>query len=94
MPAEFGFKRKTCIPFNLIQPVLHSENLVKHKKAKYQKYILIIVQREATQSSLFVNLQLHSTCVYCQPHPSSVHKTVTTASGTVQLPLSNVAKLA
>ena len=57
------------------------------------KYILIIVQRDATQSSLFIILlQVHSTCFGCQPHPSSgVHKTVTTASGTVQLPPSNVA---
>ena len=45
--------------------------------------ILIIVQRYATQSSLFIILQVHSTCFGCQPHPSSgVHKTVTTASGT------------
>jgi hypothetical protein len=53
--------------------------------------VLIIVQRDATQSSLFIILQVHSTCFVCQPHPSSgVHKTVTTASGTghifVQLP--------
>ena len=55
----------------------------------------MIVQRDATQSSLFIILQVHSTCFGCQPHPSSeVHKTVTTASGTVQLPPSNVAKLA
>jgi len=45
--------------------------------------ILIIVQRNATQSSLFIILQVHSTCFGCQPHPSSgVHKTVSTASGT------------
>jgi len=57
--------------------------------------ILIIVQRAATQSSLFIILQVHSTCFGCQPHPSTgVRKTVTTASGTVQLPPSNVAKLA
>jgi hypothetical protein len=60
--------------------------------------ILIIVQRDTTQSSLFIILQVHSTCFGCHPHPSSgVHKTVTTASGTgyifVQLPPSNVAKL-
>ena len=56
--------------------------------------ILIIVQRDATQSSLFIILQVHSACFGCQPHPSSgVHKTVTTASGTVQLPPANVAKL-
>ena len=45
--------------------------------------ILIIVERDTTQSSLFIILQVHSTCFACQPHPSSgVHKTVTTASGT------------
>jgi hypothetical protein len=55
---------------------------------------IIIVQRDATQSSLFIILQVHCTCFGCQPHPSSgVHKTVSTSSGTVQLPPSNVAKL-
>ena len=45
--------------------------------------ILIIVQRDATQSSLFIILQVHCSCFGCQPHLSSgVHKTVTTASGT------------
>ena len=45
--------------------------------------ILIIVQRDATQSSLFIILQVRSARFGCQPHPSSgVHKTVTTASGT------------
>jgi hypothetical protein len=45
--------------------------------------ILIIVQWDATQSSPFIILQVHSTCFGCQTHPSSgVHKTVTTASGT------------
>jgi len=45
--------------------------------------ILITVQQDATQSSLFVILQVHSTCFRCQPHPSSgAHKSVTTASGT------------
>ena len=45
--------------------------------------MLIIVQRDATQSSLFTILQVQSTCFGCQPHPSSgVHKTVTEASGT------------
>ena len=35
------------------------------------------------ESSLFIILQVHSTCFGHQPHPSSVvHKTVTTASGT------------
>jgi len=47
---------------------------------------LIIVQRDATQSSLFIILQVHSTCFGCQPYPSSVvHKTVTTASGTCHI---------
>jgi len=45
-------------------------------------FILIIVQRNATQSSLFIILTVHCTCFGCQPHPSSgLHKTVTTASG-------------
>jgi len=57
--------------------------------------ILIITQRDATQSSLFIILQVHSTCFGRQPHPSSGgHKTVTTASGTgnifVQVSPSNV----
>jgi hypothetical protein len=44
--------------------------------------VLIIVQRDTTQSSIFIILQVHSTCFGCQPHPlSGVHKTVTTASG-------------
>ena len=56
--------------------------------------MLITVQLDATQSSLFIILQVHSTCSGCQTHPSSgVNKTVTTASGTVQLPPSNVATL-
>ena len=42
--------------------------------------VSIIVQRVATQSSLFIILLVHSTCFGCQPYPSSgVHKTVTTA---------------
>ena len=61
----------------------------------HRRSILIIVQQDATQSSLFIILQVHSTSFGCQPHPSSgVHKTITTASGTVQLPPSNVANLA
>ena len=56
--------------------------------------MLIIVQRDATQSSLFIILRVHSTCFGFQPHPSSeVHKIVTTASGTVQLPPYSVARL-
>ena len=46
--------------------------------------VSIIVQRDATQSSLFIILQVHPTCFGCQLHPSTgVHKTVTTAFGTV-----------
>ena len=45
-------------------------------------------------NSLFIILQVHSTCFGCQPHPSSgVQKTLTTVSATVQLPPSNVATL-
>ena len=43
--------------------------------------IIITVQRDATQSSLLIILQAHSTCFGCQPHPSWVHNTVNTASG-------------
>ena len=57
-------------------------------------HILIIVQRDVTQNSLFIILQVHSTYFGRQTHPSRVHKTVNTAFGTVQLPLSNVAILA
>jgi hypothetical protein len=43
--------------------------------------ILIPVQRDATQSSLFIIMQIHSTCLRYQPHLSSgVHKTVTNVS--------------
>jgi len=44
---------------------------------------LFNIVRDATLSSLFIILQVHSICFRCQPHPSlGVHKTVTTASGT------------
>ena len=60
----------------------------------HRSSVLTIVQTDATQSSLFIILQVHFTCIGCQTHPSSgVHKTVTTASGTVQVPPANVAKL-
>ena len=68
------------------------------KHLKLLHTILITVQRDATQSSLFIILQVNSPCFGCQPHPSSgVHKTVTTVSGTsnvffVQLPPSNVGR--
>ena len=38
---------------------------------KHLHSLLIIVQRDATQSSLFIILQVHSICFGCQPHPSS-----------------------
>jgi len=45
--------------------------------------ILMNAQRDATQSSLFNILQVHSTCFGCQTHQSSgVHKPVTRASVT------------
>jgi len=46
-------------------------------------FVLITVQRDATQNRLFIILQVHSMRFGWQPHPlSGVHKTVTTASGT------------
>ena len=33
--------------------------------------ILIIVQRDATQSSIFIILHAQSTCFWCQPNPLS-----------------------
>ena len=52
----------------------------------HRSSILIVVRRDATKSSLFIILQVHSTCFGCQPHPSSgVHKTVTTSSGTAHI---------
>ena len=48
-----------------------------------QLSVLIIVERDATQSSLFIILQVQSTCFGCQQYPlSGVHRTVTTASST------------
>ena len=44
---------------------------------------LIIFQWDATQSNLFIFLQVHYTCFRCQPRPSTgVHKTVTMVSNT------------
>ena len=49
----------------------------------HRQSILIIVQRDATQTSPFIILQVRSTCFGREPHPSSgVHKTVTAVSGT------------
>jgi len=64
------------------------------KTDKLFVFILITLLRDATQSSLFIILQVQSKCFGYESHSSSgVHKTVTTTSGTVQLPPSNVAKL-
>jgi len=50
---------------------------------RWSTSVLIIVHRDATQSSLSIILQVHATFFGCQPHTSSgVHKTLTTASGT------------
>jgi len=47
------------------------------------KIYLMIVQRDATLSSLFIILQVHPTCFGRHPHPpSGVNKTVTTESAT------------
>jgi len=55
----------------------------------------MIVQRDATRSSLFIILQVHSTRFWCQTHPSSgVHKTATTASGTGRIFCAVTSKLA
>jgi len=56
-------------------------------------YINNCSKRLKTKQSII--LLVHSTRLGCQPHPSSgVHKTVTTASGTLQLPPSKEANLA
>jgi hypothetical protein len=60
--------------------------------------VMLFFILQLSQSSLFIILQVHSTCFRFRPHPlSGVRKTVTTAFGTghifVQLPPSNVAKL-
>jgi len=48
---------RKCLYFNLFNLKIYS--------------ILIIVQRDATQGSLFIILQVLSTCFVCQPHLSS-----------------------
>jgi len=78
-------KPSNCV----ISTVLFREHVIQTVKFVYvygsmhRWSILITVQRDATQNSLFIILQVHSTCFGCQQHPSSgVHKTVTTASRT------------
>ena len=66
----FSFSVDTSVFFMLMVPCIAD------------KIYFITVQRDATQSSLFIILQVHSTCFGCQPHPSlGVHKTVNIASG-------------
>ena len=79
IPLCFRTKRKIE---QFLVSVEHNKYCCFPRKQK-KCFILIIVQRDATQSSLFIILQVRSTCFGCQPHPSSgVHRTVTTASGT------------
>ena len=89
-----------CFFVGTVQTFRWADSASKWRWRKFISTILITVQRDATQISIFIILQVHSTCFGCQSHPSSgVHKTVTTASGTghnfffVQLLPSNVAKL-
>ena len=72
-----GFSQISEI-FHVLKPLLY---LLIFVNLSYIR--LIIAQRDATQNSLFIILQVHSTCFGCLTHPSSgVHRTVTTASGT------------
>ena len=84
-------RRRDIEPRELRSVICYVDNL---QNLTLSWNILINVQRDAKQSSLFIILQVHCTCFGCQTHTTSgVHKTVTTASGTVQLPPSNVAQL-
>ena len=68
---------------NRLRGEIHKYVLVYVYGSVHRWSILTTVQWDATQNSLFIILQVHSTCFGCQPHPSSgVHETVTTASGT------------
>jgi len=74
----FKWKLYRCICLLVVEVVIMYVYCFVHRWS-----IWIIVQRDATQSSLFIILQVHSTCFGCQLQPSwGVHKTVTTASGT------------
>jgi len=66
-----------------IQPYRVNMHVTFYVYGSVHRWSILIIVRDATQSSLFIILQVHSTCFGCQPHPSSgVHKTVTTASRT------------
>jgi len=69
--------------WNAVSNMFQKEVLFYMYGSVHRWSILIIVQRDATQSGLFIILQIHTTYFGCQPHPSSgVHKTVTTPSST------------
>ena len=75
---------ENVLNFAHIVTLLGNRSLLLISKTEFnRKSILIIVQRDITQSSQFIILHVHSTCFGCQPHPpSGVYKTVTTASST------------
>jgi len=61
---------------------IQNMEVYKHQEWTVLCFIFIIVQKDATQNSLIIILQVHFKYFGCQRYPSSrVHKTVTTASG-------------
>ena len=81
-----GYRPKYHSEFHFIPKLFNLCFFLQNVTQDQYLSIIITVQRDATQSSLFIILQAHSTCFGCQPHPSpGVNKTVTTTSGTVQL---------
>ena len=86
---SFSTRRTWVIRFTplALYPVKDPLTCLIHVAFQYKPYVLIIVQRDATHSSLFIILQVNSTYFGCQQHPSSgVHKTITTASNVAKLP--------
>jgi len=71
---------------HLEDPDVDVNILLQHFLCLWLRESLIYINTCPTRcnkSSLFIILQVHSTCFGCQTHPSSgVHKTVTTASVT------------